>query len=718
MSTKVVITGDVSGALKALERLKSELTSLSTLSSKAFGLGSALTGTGIVAGLAAITKSVIDAGDALAKMSVKTGIAVEYLSKLQYAADLSGVSTEQLEKGLVALGQQIAAAGAGNPEAVKRFDDLGVAVRGADGKIRAGIDVFYDLADAIAALPEGAAQTNAAIGIFGQKVGKDLVVALAGGSESLKAMGAELESLGGLMSTELAKASEEFNDNMSKLQRLASSAGVSIGNALIPSLNKLVGEFLAAKQAGLGLFDSLAVTGQIAPIEASIDRVKKKIAELNAEKDSGKGRGLLGAITGSSVYADLAAQEKLLKFYESIRANESGKDEDTSAKRAAIGKRLSDTLIKLEQLRGIASGKVSAEILDDDTKRIAAQIANAEKLRDALRTAWQASIDGARKASDEAAALLGKAADIRQTGADKATDIRRTALPQADQDVLNRRDYTALSDEAIQAALLAKMAAQQGRLEAAAKLADEATKAAERASRFGDKLADPEERARAAERVADAEATADEARAALKKKEAATLEETAKAQQATIADLDKQITALQTKASAIKIEADITQAAGEVASLQAQLDKLQDKTVNVDVNIVKNVSDATTTDIPLDNFARGGYTGPGGKWQPAGIVHAGEFVVRSEILRQRGALSLLERLNRYGLSGIPGYADGGLVGRLSVPSVQANERPEVRDRGTLTVPGVGAYPVEMKPYDFDRLQRDFQREALRSGGRR
>jgi hypothetical protein len=718
MSTKVVITGDASGAIKAVERLKTELNGLSALSTKAFSFGGALAGTGVVAGLTAITKSVIDAGDALAKMSVKTGIAVEDLSKLQYAADLSGVSTEQLEKGLVALGQQIAAAGAGNPEAVKRFDDLGVAVRGADGKIKAGIDVFYELADAIAALPEGAAQTNAAIGLFGQKVGKDLVVALAGGSEALKAMGAELESLGGLMSTELAKASEEFNDNIDRLKTLASSAGVSIGNALIPSLNKLLGEFMAAKQAGLGLFDSVAVTGQIAPLEASIDRVKKKLAELNAEKDSGKGRGLLGAITGASVFDDIAKQEKLLKFYEGLRGKEAGQDEDTTAKRIVIAKRLSDTLIKLDQLRGIASGKVSAEVLDDDTKRTAAQIANAEKLRDALKTAWQASIDGARKASEEAASLVSSAANIRKAGVDKAEDIRRSALPEADQAALYQRDYARLSDEAVQTALLAKMAAQQGRLENAARLADEATKTAERAARAGDKLTAPEDRARATERVADAQATAEEARAEAKKREAANLEDVARAQQATIADLDKQITDLQTKAAAVKVQADITQAVGEIATLQAQLNALQDKTVTVTVNTVQTGAEATTADVSLDGFARGGYTGPGGKYQPAGIVHAGEFVVRSEILRQRGALSLLERLNRYGLSAIPGYADGGLVGRLSVPNVQPSEPANARAAATFNFPGMGSYAAELKPYDFDRLQRDFQREALRSGGRR
>lgn len=63
-------------------------------------------------------------------------------------------------------------------------------------------------------------------------------------------------------------------------------------------------------------------------------------------------------------------------------------------------------------------------------------------------------------------------------------------------------------------------------------------------------------------------------------------------------------------------------------------------------------------------FSGGGYTGPGGKFQPAGIVHAGEFVNRQEVVRQPGALAFLSDFNRVGMAalrGWQGYAAGGLV---------------------------------------------------------
>lgn len=64
-------------------------------------------------------------------------------------------------------------------------------------------------------------------------------------------------------------------------------------------------------------------------------------------------------------------------------------------------------------------------------------------------------------------------------------------------------------------------------------------------------------------------------------------------------------------------------------------------------------------------FSEGGWTGPGSKYQPAGIVHAEEHVSRREVVRQPGARAFLDDFNRVGMAALawhlPGYADGGFV---------------------------------------------------------
>lgn len=64
-------------------------------------------------------------------------------------------------------------------------------------------------------------------------------------------------------------------------------------------------------------------------------------------------------------------------------------------------------------------------------------------------------------------------------------------------------------------------------------------------------------------------------------------------------------------------------------------------------------------------YAAGGYTGDGGKWEPAGVVHRGEWVVPQERVHP-GTLPLLEAINSGQVRGgdgvaMPGYAAGGFV---------------------------------------------------------
>lgn len=61
-------------------------------------------------------------------------------------------------------------------------------------------------------------------------------------------------------------------------------------------------------------------------------------------------------------------------------------------------------------------------------------------------------------------------------------------------------------------------------------------------------------------------------------------------------------------------------------------------------------------------FDVGGYTGDGGKYEPAGIVHRGEYVLTKEAVNRLG-VGYLDRLNR-------GYASGGMVGAAPLPEFE------------------------------------------------
>ena len=81
------------------------------------------------------------------------------------------------------------------------------------------------------------------------------------------------------------------------------------------------------------------------------------------------------------------------------------------------------------------------------------------------------------------------------------------------------------------------------------------------------------------------------------------------------------------------------------------------------------------------SFATGGYTGPGAKYQPAGVVHADEYVIRKEStnkIRSRFGLGILDYINRHGEIPGLGYASGGLVSfgkRLQSMGFNVSENP-------------------------------------------
>lgn len=125
-------------------------------------------------------------------------------------------------------------------------------------------------------------------------------------------------------------------------------------------------------------------------------------------------------------------------------------------------------------------------------------------------------------------------------------------------------------------------------------------------------------------------------------------------------------------------------------------------------------------------FDEGGYTGPGGKYKPAGVVHAGEHVQPQEVVREPGALAFLERIRRSGFRvtmdqlRLRGYANGGPVMPVPrfVPSVPAPSQAlleaaaggggadALRSWGRATL-GYGSdeYEVLMKQDTFDTLLR-------------
>lgn len=82
--------------------------------------------------------------------------------------------------------------------------------------------------------------------------------------------------------------------------------------------------------------------------------------------------------------------------------------------------------------------------------------------------------------------------------------------------------------------------------------------------------------------------------------------------------------------------------------------------------------------MALAGFSSGGYTGDGGKFEPKGVVHGGEFVLRKEVVQLPGMRDYLEGLNKRG------YASGGYVGTAATPALASLSTPAVAEAATAS----------------------------------
>ncbi len=203
-----------------------------------------------LAGIGAMIKSSIDSADALDEMAQRTGIAVESLSLLVPAAELSAVSTEKFEAGLKKLATGMLEAATGSEASAQNFAALGVAVQNQDGTLRDSEQVLLDLADRFQAMPDGAEKAALAVDIFG-KAGAEMIPFLNQGREGIGALKQEAAELGLQLSADTAAQAGNFNDALDKLKLATQSIGNQIIASLLPALNDMAGGMVeSAKEGG------------------------------------------------------------------------------------------------------------------------------------------------------------------------------------------------------------------------------------------------------------------------------------------------------------------------------------------------------------------------------------------------------------------------------------------------------------------------------------
>lgn len=197
------------------------------------GLGITAASTAVAAPLVASVKHFASAGDEMTKMSSRTGVAVEALSQLAYAANQSDVSTEALGAGLRGMARMLTDAAMGGAESTETLKQLGLTIEDLQGL--APEERFKLLADRLSEIEDPSQRAGMAMRVFG-KSGEALIPMLEDGAAGIDALMKRADKLGLTMSGEDAKAATEFGDLLSDLIKIVKMAAFNVGAALAPAL--------------------------------------------------------------------------------------------------------------------------------------------------------------------------------------------------------------------------------------------------------------------------------------------------------------------------------------------------------------------------------------------------------------------------------------------------------------------------------------------------
>jgi len=227
--------------LTAVDKTRSGLASvtrgLRSVTGAVFSMRTAIASLVGVGGLGLVVKQSLSATDALAKTASKIGTTTEQLSRLQFAASISGISIEQTNMALQRLVRRTAEAAEGTGEAQGALRELGIDARAVSN---IDLDVYMlELADAFKNVESESQRLRLAFKLFDSE-GAAFVNVLNQGSGALDELFGEAQALGLVMRANVARSVENANDAFTKLGFLFRGLRDQIVGALAPALEAAV----------------------------------------------------------------------------------------------------------------------------------------------------------------------------------------------------------------------------------------------------------------------------------------------------------------------------------------------------------------------------------------------------------------------------------------------------------------------------------------------
>ena len=293
---KVIVKAvdEASGTFKKVGGQMEELgAKTDSFNEKAKEIGKVMAAAGVAVGAFAISSvnKFSEVGDAIEKMSRRTGLSTEAVSILRFAADQTGTSLETMEAALRGMALSMDQMGKSSEISERTLRGFNLSIE--DLQAMSPEQRFMALGEAINQIQDPTERSARAMDVFG-RTGSELIPFFQEAGGNMEAFTEKARTLGLVMDEETAAKAAKLNDTMGELKAQILGVQLQLGEALMPVV-VLMNEVwlpaaiqgwqnLGANLSGLGVqirddlvFTFNTITGAA---ESAMDKILKKISDV------------------------------------------------------------------------------------------------------------------------------------------------------------------------------------------------------------------------------------------------------------------------------------------------------------------------------------------------------------------------------------------------------------------------------------------------------
>ena len=154
--------------------------------------------------------------DNIGKTADSIGVSTKFLQQYQFAAQQSGIETEQFNKALRFFSKGVGEAAQGTGLAMRAFKEMGLSIKDSSGQTKKSEDLFKEFFVTLESIQEPFERNALLAQVFGAKVGITMANLIKGGAVAMEDLA---KSASGVIDEETIRNAEAFNDALNRLKR-------------------------------------------------------------------------------------------------------------------------------------------------------------------------------------------------------------------------------------------------------------------------------------------------------------------------------------------------------------------------------------------------------------------------------------------------------------------------------------------------------------------